>query len=80
MAATCLSSLLSSKRIIRVFDALSLATFVGVYLIHISTLVCVVLLRGGPALSCIVYVHFRQKRSTTGVALSATASRWRASP
>ena len=41
VAATCLSSLLSSERIIRVICALSLATFVGAHLIHVATLMSV---------------------------------------
>lgn len=61
LIATCLSSLLSSHRTIRVFGALSLATFIAAYLIHVATLVSVWCFFAA-LLSFIVYFHFRQKR------------------
>ena len=41
LLATCGSSLVSSNRVIRLFGALSLATFIGAYAIHVATLVSV---------------------------------------
>lgn len=79
LAATCLSSLLSSERIIQVFGALSLATFLAAYVIHVATLVSVWCFFAA-ILSFIVYFYFRQKRSMAQMPLSATASRWRESP
>ncbi|HKS56502.1 MAG TPA: DUF6629 family protein [Steroidobacteraceae bacterium] len=72
VAATCLSSLLSSERIIQVFGALSLATFVGAYLIHVATLVSVWCFFAA-VLSFMVYLYFRRKRSAAGVPSSAAA-------
>jgi hypothetical protein len=62
LVATCLSSLLSSDRIIRVFGALSLATFVAAYVIHVATLVSVWCFFAA-VLSFIVYFYFRQQRA-----------------
>ena len=63
LIATCLSSLLSSHRIIQVFGALSLATFIAAYLIHVATLVSVWCFFAA-ILSFIVYFYIRQQRST----------------
>lgn len=79
LAATCLSSLLSSERIIQVFGALSLATFLAAYVIHVATLVSVWCFFAA-ILSFIVYFYFRQKRSLAQMPLSVAASRWRESP
>jgi hypothetical protein len=66
LIATCGSSLLSSRRIIQVFGALSLATFVAAYAIHVATLVSVWCFFAA-VLSFIVYFYFKQERSQRGV-------------
>jgi hypothetical protein len=58
LIATCLSSMLSSHRIIRWFGVLSLATFVAAYAIHAATLVSVWCFFAA-VLSFIVYAFFR---------------------
>lgn len=73
LSATCLTSLLSSERIIRAFGALSLATFVGAYLIHVATLVSVWCFFAA-VLSFMVYFYFSQKRVKADGALRASAS------
>jgi len=79
LAATCLSSLLSSERFIQAFGALSLVTFVAAYLIHVATLVSVWCFFAA-VLSFMVYCHFRRRRAVALGPLSATVSRWRESP
>lgn len=61
LIATCLSSLLSSNRIIWTFGALSLATFSAAYAIHVATFFSVWCFFAA-ILSFIVYVYFRQAR------------------
>jgi len=63
LVATCVSSMLSSHRLIRVFGALSLAAFVAAYLIHIATAVSVWCFFAA-ILSFIVYLHLRQERAS----------------
>lgn len=58
LSATCVSSMLSSHRIIRLFGALSLATFLAAYAIHAATLVSVWCFFAA-ILSFIVYAYFR---------------------
>lgn len=79
LVATCLSSLLSSARIIRVFGALSLATFLAAYAIHVATLVSVWCFFAA-ILSFIVHFYFRDPRSMASTSLGAEASRWRELP
>lgn len=62
LIATCASSLLSSRGIIRVFGALSLVTFLAAYWIHAATLVSMWCFFAA-VLSFIVYCYFRQERS-----------------
>lgn len=62
LIATCGSSLVSSRSTIRVFGALSLATFVAAYAIHVATFVSVWCFFAA-ILSVIVYVYFRGERS-----------------
>lgn len=62
LIATCVSSILSSRRIIQVFGALSLATFLAAYAIHVATLVSVWCFFAA-VLSFIVYYYFKQERS-----------------
>lgn len=62
LIATCVSSLLSSRRIIRIFGALSLATFAAAYAIHVATLVSVWCFFAA-VLSFLVYYYFRQERT-----------------
>lgn len=59
LAATCLSSLFSSNRMIWVFGALSLATFVTAYAIHVATFFSVWCFFAA-ILSGIVYFYFRR--------------------
>lgn len=62
LSATCVSCLLSSSRIIQIFGALSLATFIGAYAIHVATLFSVWCFFAA-ILSFIVFDYFRQARS-----------------
>ena len=62
LIATCASSLFSSSRVIQVFGALSLATFVAAYAIHAATFFSVWCFFAA-ILSFIVYHYFRQARS-----------------
>jgi hypothetical protein len=59
LIATCASSLFSSNRVIQVFGALSLATFMGAYAIHVATFFSVWCFFAA-ILSFIVYYYFRQ--------------------
>lgn len=61
LLATCVSSLLASHRIIRMFGTLSLATFLAAYAIHAATLVSVWCFFAA-ILSFIVYTYFRRER------------------
>lgn len=63
LIATCVSSLLSSRRIIQVFGALSLTTFLAAYAIHAATLVSVWCFFAA-VLSFIVYYYFKQERAS----------------
>lgn len=63
LVATCISSLLSSRVIIRMFGALSLITFLAAYVIHAATLVSMWCFFAA-VLSVIVYCYFRRERST----------------
>ena len=58
LSATCVSSMLASDRIIRLFGALSLLTFLAAYAIHAATLVSVWCFFAA-ILSFIVYAYFR---------------------
>jgi hypothetical protein len=58
VAATCLSSMLSSHWIIRLFGLLALVSFLAAYAIHVATLVSVWCFFAA-ILSLIVYLHFR---------------------
>ena len=62
LTATCASSLFSSSRIIQVFGALSLATFMAAYAIHVATFFSVWCFFAA-ILSFIIYYYFRQARS-----------------
>ncbi len=62
LISTCASSMLSSRRIIRIFGALTLASFVAAYVIHVATLVSVWCFFAA-LLSFIVYCYFKQQRS-----------------
>ncbi len=62
LIATCVSSLLSSRGIIRIFGALSLVTFLAAYAIHAATLVSMWCFFAA-VLSFIVYCYFRQEQS-----------------
>ncbi len=64
LIATCVSSLLSSRRIIQLFGALSLITFLAAYAIHAATLVSMWCFFAA-VLSFIVYCYFREERSRT---------------
>lgn len=63
LIATCVSSLFSSDRIIQVFGALSFVTFVAAYAIHVATFFSVWCFFAA-ILSLIVFVYFRQARSS----------------
>lgn len=63
LIATCVSSMLASNRIIRLFGALSLATFLAAYAIHAATLVSVWCFFAA-ILSFIVYRYFRDVHRT----------------
>lgn len=62
LTATCASSLFSSSRVVQVFGALSLATFIAAYAIHAATFFSVWCFFAA-ILSFIVYYFFRQARS-----------------
>jgi hypothetical protein len=62
LIATCISSLLSSRAVIRMFGALSLVTFLAAYAIHAATLVSMWCFFAA-VLSFIVYYYFRRQRS-----------------
>lgn len=61
LTATCASSLLSSSRVIQVFGALSLATFLAAYAIHVATFFSVWCFFAA-VLSFIVFDYFRRAR------------------
>ena len=63
LIATCVSGLLSSNRIIQVFGALALVTFLAAYAIHVATFFSVWCFFAA-LLSFIVYFYFRQVRSS----------------
>ena len=71
LAATCVSSLLASNRIIRWFGALSLATFLAAYAIHAATLVSVWCFFAA-ILSFLVYLYLRGQRSPNRSGLSSS--------
>jgi hypothetical protein len=62
LTATCASSLFSSSRVIQIFGALSLATFLAALAIHVATFFSVWCFFDA-ILSFIVYYYFRQARS-----------------
>ena len=66
LLATCASSLVSSHRIIQLFGALSLATFLAAYAIHVATLVSVWCFFAA-VLSVMVYFFVRQSNSTASL-------------
>jgi uncharacterized protein DUF6629 len=61
LIATCVSSVLSSRRIIQIFGALSLVTFLAAYAIHAATLVSMWCFFAA-VLSFIIYCYFRRER------------------
>ena len=61
LSATCVSSMLASHWMIRMFGVLSLATFIAAYAIHVATLVSVWCFFAA-ILSFIVYGYFRSER------------------
>lgn len=61
LTATCVSSLLSSRSIIRTFGVLSLVTFLSAYAIHAATLVSMWCFFAA-VLSFIIYYYFRRER------------------
>lgn len=61
LIATCVSSLLSSRRVIQVFGASSLVAFAGAYAIHVATFVSVWCFFAA-VLSFIVYFYFKRER------------------
>lgn len=61
--ATCLSSMLSSSRIIQLLGALTVVTFLAAYAIHVATAVSVWCFFAA-ILSFIVYFYFRRKQSS----------------
>ncbi|MEO8331481.1 MAG: DUF6629 family protein, partial [Gallionella sp.] len=61
LISTCVSGLLSSNRIIQVFGALALVTFLGAYAIHVTTFFSVWCFFAA-LLSFIVYFYVRQVR------------------
>jgi hypothetical protein len=61
--ATCLSSMLSSSRIIQLLGVLSVATFIAAYAIHVATAVSVWCFFAA-ILSFIVYFYFRRQHSS----------------
>ncbi len=61
LTATCVSSLLSSWRVIQMFGALSLVTFLAAYAIHAATLVSMWCFFAA-VLSFIIYCYFRRER------------------
>lgn len=61
LIATCVSGLLSSNRIIQMFGALALATFLAAYAIHVATFFSVWCFFAA-LLSFIVYIYVRQVR------------------
>ena len=76
LSATCVSSMLASHRLIRLFGVLSLATFLAAYAIHAATLVSVWCFFAA-ILSFIVYVYFSDEhRSGQGSTLPTPASGW----
>jgi uncharacterized protein DUF6629 len=62
LIATCVSCLLSSRRVIQIFGALSLVTFLAAYAIHAATLVSMWCFFAA-VLSFIIYWYFRRERS-----------------
>jgi hypothetical protein len=62
LIATCISSLLSSRAIIRMFGALSLVTFLAAYVIHPATLVSMWCFFAA-VLSLIIYHYFGRQRA-----------------
>ncbi|MHB8442412.1 MAG: DUF6629 family protein [Candidatus Acidiferrales bacterium] len=61
VVATCVSAMLSSHPIIRLFGALALFAFLAAYAIHAATLVSVWCFFAA-ILSFVIYVHFRRER------------------
>ena len=64
LIATCVSSFVSSHRIIRMFGALSLGSFAIAYSIHAATMVSVWCFFAA-ILSLVIYIYFRVERTTT---------------
>jgi hypothetical protein len=59
LIATCMSSMVSSDRIIQLFGALSLITFVAAYAIHVETMVSVWCFFAA-VMSLVIYFYFRK--------------------
>ena len=70
-SATCVSGMLSSHRIIRLFGVLALFTFLAAYAIHVATLVSVWCFFAA-ILSFIVYGYFRSERRADRLRQPAT--------
>jgi hypothetical protein len=62
LISTCVSSMLSSSNIIRVFGVLAVVTFLAAYAIHVATLVSVWCFFAA-LLSFIIYLYFRHERT-----------------
>ncbi|MGD9878530.1 MAG: DUF6629 family protein [Reyranella sp.] len=72
LAATCLSSLLSSARVVRALGLLTFAAFTAAYVIHAATLVSVWCFFAA-ILSVLVYVYIQQQRAAVDPPLNAPA-------
>jgi hypothetical protein len=72
LISTCVSSMLSSNNIIRVFGVLALVTFLAAYAIHVSTMVSVWCFFAA-VLSFINYLYFRQERTDSSGATPTTS-------
>jgi hypothetical protein len=59
LIATCVSSIVSSNRIIQIFGVLSLITFVAAYAIHVETMVSVWCFFAA-VMSLVIYFYFRK--------------------
>ena len=69
--STCMSSLFSSNKTIRLFGALAVVTFLAAYAIHVATLVSVWCFFAA-LLSFIVYFYFRQQHAESSRATHTT--------
>ena len=74
LVSAAVSSLVSSRRIIQVFGAFLLATFVAAYAIHAANLVSIWCFFAAVA-SCLVFLHFKQERISAMSGGAATVRR-----